>query len=117
MIQTVQSPKALPAKVKKTSPRRQPLPYSLETIRVKGREYLFNYPPVCILEKEENHYIITHPLSDLTGTGLTLEAAELDFNEEFDYLYSRLNALDDARLSKRPSRIKSELNRLVKEIR
>jgi len=117
MLQTVKSSTVNPGRIKSRSGFQTPLAYSPEAIRVRGKEYVFNYPLTCILEKEKNYYVITHALLDLIGTGLTPEYAEVNFNEEFDYLYSRLNSLEDSRLGKRLSCVKSELSQLVKEIR
>jgi hypothetical protein len=92
------------------------LSYAPETISAGGRKYTLNYPLRCLFEKEGNYYAVNNELLDIIGTGLSREEAEENFNEEFDYLYVRLNSLDDARLSDRLLRIKLMLNCFVKTV-
>jgi hypothetical protein len=92
------------------------LSYSPEIINVRGRQYILHYPLRCLFEKEADYYVIENEQLDLIGTGLTQEEAEVNFNEEFDYLYARLNSLVDNQLSDRLLRIKRTLNDFVKEI-
>jgi len=46
----------------------------------------------------------------------TGDEAEKDFNEEFDYLFQRLNSLDDKSLSDRFISIKQLINYFVKDV-
>jgi hypothetical protein len=92
------------------------LSYSPEIINIRNKKYVLNYPLRCLFEKEDNYYIINNEQLDIIGTGLSKEDAEINFNEEFDYLYTRLNSLDDNQLNKRLLRIKYTLNNFVKEV-
>jgi hypothetical protein len=99
------------------STHRHSLSYSPETISVNGKKYMLNYPLRCLFEKEKGYYVINNEQLDIIGTGLSREEAEENFNEEFDYLYVRLNSLNDRQLSDRLLRIKSMLNCFVKMVR
>lgn len=92
------------------------LSYSPEIINVRNKQYILHYPLRCLFEKEEDYYIINNEQLDIIGTGLSREDTEINFNEEFDYLYIRLNSLDDNQLNKRLLRIKYTLNNFVKEV-
>jgi hypothetical protein len=92
------------------------LSYSPEIINVRDKRYILHYPLRCLFEKEEDYYVINNEQLDIIGTGLNREDAELNFNEEFDYLYTRLNSLDDNQLNKKMLRIKNTLNNFVKEV-
>ena len=92
------------------------LSYSPEIINVNQKQYIFSFPLRCLFAKEEGYYVINNEQLDLIGTGETQDEAEQNFNEEFDYLYNRLNSLKDIQLNKRLLRIKSVLNSFVKEV-
>ncbi|MGF1638018.1 MAG: hypothetical protein ACFCUU_13155 [Cyclobacteriaceae bacterium] len=92
------------------------LSYSPEVININEKQYILNFPLRCLFEKEEEYYVINNEQLDIIGTGLTQEDAEKNFNEEFDYLYNRLNSLKDNQLNKRLLRIKSALNSFVKQV-
>jgi hypothetical protein len=105
------------AKVQEVYPRRQfSLSYAPEAISINNKKYILNYPLRCLFDKEEDYYIINNEQLDIIGTGLSREDAETNFKEEFDYLYTRLNSLDDSRLSNRLLGIKSILNNYVKAV-
>jgi hypothetical protein len=92
------------------------LSYSPEIINVKGKQYILNYPLRCLFEKEDEYYVINNELLDIIGTGLTQDEAEENFNEEFDFIFNRLNNLGDDKLSNRLIRVKTVLNSYVKEV-
>ncbi len=92
------------------------LSYSPEAININNKEYLLKFPLRCLFEKEDNYYIIHNEQLDIIGTGLTQDEAEQNFNEEFDYLFNRLNSLEDNQLNKRMLRIKSVLNSFVERV-
>lgn len=92
------------------------LSYSPEIININKKQYLLNYPLRCLFEKEDDYYVINNEQLDIIGTGLTQDNAEQNFNEEFDYLYNRLNSLEDNQLNKRLLRIKTVLNSFVKQV-
>lgn len=90
--------------------------YSPEIINVNEKQYILNFPLHCSLVKEDGFYIIKNELIDITATGLTNEEVETNFNEEFDFLFTRLNDLDNNKLSNRMQNIKLAINLFVKEI-
>ena len=100
----------------KLAPKRANSDYAPARIRVNGKEYIFNYPLQCLLENEDGCFVINSEQLDIIGTGLTQAEAQTNFNEEFDYLYSRLNSLEDEQISGRMLGIKSVLNDFVREV-
>jgi hypothetical protein len=92
------------------------LSYSPEAISVNNKKYILNYPLRCFFDKEDDYYIINNEQLDIIGTGLSQKDAEINFNEEFDYLYVRLNSLADNKLSKRLLGVKLVLNNCVKAV-
>jgi hypothetical protein len=90
--------------------------YSTDIIKVNQRTYQLSFPLRCAWEKEEDYVFITSELLDIIGTGLNEEEAELNFFQEFDFIYQRYNQLNDNHLSKRILNIKNILNYLVKSI-
>jgi len=92
------------------------LSYSPEIININRKQYILNFPLRCLFAKEEDYYVINNEQLDIIGTGETQDEAEQNFNEEFDYLYNRLNSLKDDQLNKRLLRIKGVLNSFVKEV-
>jgi len=91
--------------------------YSPETISINDRTYSLNFPLRCSFCKEDGYYIIKNEQLDIVATGPTPEDAETDFKEEFDYLYSRLNELNDCQLSNRMIVIKNTINQYVKSVK
>jgi hypothetical protein len=53
---------------------------------------------------------------DLIGTGLTEDAAETSFAEEFDYLYKRLQSLDSNSLTNHNLLIKNILTHYIEKV-
>ncbi|MGB5944404.1 MAG: hypothetical protein WBG71_16075 [Leeuwenhoekiella sp.] len=92
------------------------LSYSPEIININRKQYILNFPLRCLFAKEDDYYVINNEQLDIIGTGETQDEAEQNFNEEFDYLYNRLNSLEDNQLNKRLLRIKGVLNSFVKEV-
>lgn len=92
------------------------LSYSPEIININRKQYILNFPLRCLFAKEEDYYVINNEQLDIIGTGETQDEAEQNFNEEFDYLYNRLNSLEDNQLNKRLLRVKNVLNSFVKEV-
>jgi hypothetical protein len=89
--------------------------YSPETISVGNKSYILKFPLRCLLEKEDNYYVITNELLDIVGTGTSSEEAETNFNEEFDFIYQRYN-LPKTKLSNRLKNVKDLLGFYVKEV-
>lgn len=92
------------------------LSYSPEVININKKQYILRFPLRCLFAKEDDYYVINNEQLDIIGTGLTQDDTEQNFNEEFDYLYNRLNSLEDNQLNKRLLRIKHVLNSFVKQV-
>ncbi len=92
------------------------LSYAPITIKTDTKTYILNFPLRCNLEREENYYVITSEMLDIIGTGPTEDDAKTNFNQEFDYIYTRYNELEDKNLSERILNIKKILHIIVKSI-
>jgi hypothetical protein len=92
------------------------LSYSPEVMNINGKQYIFNYPLRCLFEEEDNFFVINNEQLGIIGTGMTQEEAEENFNEEFDFLYNRLNSLNDDKLGKNMLNAKTIINLVVKEV-
>jgi hypothetical protein len=90
--------------------------YSPEIINVNDKQYILNFPLRCLFEKEEDYFVIKNELLDLIGTGETQDDAELNFNEEFDFLYQRLLSLNESEISQRLINVLTVFNFYIKEI-
>jgi hypothetical protein len=53
---------------------------------------------------------------DIVGTGKTIDEAEINFSEEFDFVYKRYKELPNSKLGDRIKRIKIILDSLVLKI-
>ena len=87
-----------------------------EVIISKTNTYELLAPLRCLLEKEDEYFVMTCELLDLVGTGLTIEETEHSFAEEFEFIYTRYNELPDTELTKRLQSVKKILNALVKQV-
>ena len=92
------------------------LSYAPKMITFNDIKYLLRYPLRSLLEKEEDYYIIQSEILDIIGTGLTVDDAELSFAEEFNYIFNKLNSLNDDQLTEHNNHIKLFLNSYIKEI-
>ena len=92
------------------SDKKASLSYAPSIIVDQDTVYELSIPLRCLLEKEEDYYVITCELLDTVGSGQTIDEAEIDFSQEFDYIYTRYNALENTKLTKRLSAIKTILN-------
>ena len=88
--------------------------YAPDIIVCNESVYELTSPLRCLLEKEDDYYVITCELLDIVGTGLSIDEAEESFSQEFDYIYQRYNELGDEKLTKRINAIKTILNLIVK---
>lgn len=98
------------------SAQQHSLSYAPGAISANGRTYSLKYPLRCLLEREADFYVIKNEFLDLIGTGANVELAEINFNEEFDFLYQRLYALKKNQLSSRLADIKQMLNYYVNKV-
>jgi hypothetical protein len=79
-------------------------------------KYILKYPLRCLFEKENDYYVIQSEILDIIGTGLTVDEAEFSFAEEFNYIFNKLNSLNDDQLTEHNNQIKLFLNSYIKEI-
>ncbi len=96
------------------SNKRASLSYSPDVIVCENTTYELSCPLRCLLEKEDEYFVITCELLDIVGTGLTIDDAEESFGQEFDYIYKRYNQLSNDNLIKRLQAIKTIINIIVK---
>lgn len=90
--------------------------YRTEVITYNGKVYELASPLRCKLELEEDYYIIESEMLDIVGAGKTINEAEANFSEGFDYIYTRYNQLKSNEMSDRIKRIKTILNSIVIKI-
>ncbi|HNW97990.1 MAG TPA: hypothetical protein PKK00_06230 [Bacteroidales bacterium] len=86
------------------------------SLRYFDRLYIFNDYLLCEVSRENNNIIIKHPMLDIIGVGESQVDAEVDFSEEFDFLYRRCNELPDKKLTKRLQKIKKIINLFVNRV-
>jgi len=99
-----------------TYPKDYAMEYAPVVIVCESSKYFLTKPLRCLFQSEDNYYVIQCELPDLIGTGETKDEAEEAFNVEFDYLYKKLNSLDDQQLSKHNQFIKSVINHYVEKV-
>lgn len=92
------------------------LSYSPSKIEHKNVKYFLHNPLRCLFAKEDGYFYIQSEILDIIGTGKNEEDAKLSFAEEFNYLYNRLNSLEDSELTERFRIIKININNLVERI-
>jgi hypothetical protein len=90
--------------------------FAPEIINTQTATYELIGPLRCLLEKEDDYYVLTNELLDIVGTGLTTEETEKSFADEFDFIYQRYNSLDDSKLTKRLVSVKMLLKAIVKHV-
>jgi hypothetical protein len=91
--------------------------FSPEVINVAKKQYILNFPLRCSFEQEDDYFVIQYELLDLIGTGLTEDEAESNFNEEFDFLYTKLTSMSDKKMSKHLQRVKQIFQELVQTVK
>jgi hypothetical protein len=85
-----------------------------EIIVAHDKTYLLNFPLLCLIEEEDDYYLIRSEMLDIVAVGNTEEDAKIDFSNEFDYVFTRYNELDNSQLSDRIINIKNILSSTVK---
>ncbi|MCX6259077.1 MAG: hypothetical protein NTW49_14425 [Bacteroidia bacterium] len=98
------------------SDKKYSLEYATDVILTGTTKYILKFPLRCLFEKEENYFVIQSEMLDIIGTGLTENDAENAFCEEFDYIYKRINSLNDDSLTNHNKLIKSILNQIIETI-
>jgi predicted RNase H-like HicB family nuclease len=90
--------------------------FATDSISFGKKTYVLAFPLRCKLEKEDDYFIIQSEMLDIVGTGKTIDEAENNFSEEFNFVYTRYNQLPETKLGDRLKRIKTILNSLVQKI-
>lgn len=106
-------------KRKKSAPKRRRTKVSIfspKVINGVGRQYVFNFPLLSIMTKEDGQYMIVNDMLAMIAAGRTRAEAEQDFADLFDYIYRRYNELPDEQLSERIKRVKRILSNTVERI-
>ncbi len=115
-IKILKTKKGIRNQVLQTYPKEYSMEYAPEVIVWENAKYLLNQPLRCLFQSEEDYCLIQCELLDLIGTGETKDEAEAVFNEEFDYLYKKLNSLDNQQLTKHNQIVKTIINHLVEKV-
>lgn len=106
-------------KKKKSAPKRKRVKVSIfspKVINGEDRQYVFNFPLLSIMTKEDGQYMIENDMLAMIAVGRTKAEAKQDFADLFDYVYRRYNELPDEQLTERIIRIKTLLNNTVERI-
>lgn len=85
-----------------------------EIINCKKHQYKLNSPLRSSLTEIEGSFIIENELLGIYSFGKTIDEAEEMFSEEFDYIYTRYNQLEESKLSDEVKFLKTYLNQIVK---
>lgn len=96
--------------------RKQVYLFSPRVIEGKDRQYVFNFPLLSIMGKENGHYVIENSMLSIFGVGRTRSEAMRDFAEVFDEAYKWYNELPEDTLTPKMQRLKTMLNSTVKGI-
>ncbi|HSH65814.1 MAG TPA: hypothetical protein VLB84_08455 [Bacteroidia bacterium] len=91
--------------------------FAPEMIFVKNKTYELRYPLLCTMDTEDGRVVIENKMLGIYASGDTSDEAEEEFNEEFDYLFTRYNELNDAALTDDVIAIKTSLNHIVKNVK
>ena len=92
------------------------LSYSTDKVLHKGKLYELYSPIRCKFSQEADYFLIESEQLGIVGTGKTVQDAENNFAEEFDYIYNRYNQLPDHQLSEKIKRIKKVLNAIILKV-
>ncbi|SHN43795.1 hypothetical protein [Chitinophaga sp. CF418] len=90
--------------------------FSPRVINGKDRQYVFNFPLLSIMSKENGHYVIENSMLSIFGVGRTRTEAMRDFAEVFDDVYRWYGELQDEALTPKMLRIKTMLNSTVRGV-
>ncbi len=92
------------------------LDFVTDLINCENRKYVLKNPLRCLFEKEDDYFIIQSELLGIIGTGRTQEEAEKSFSLEFDFLYNRLQTLQNEQLTHHNQLIKNIIREMVVNI-
>lgn len=90
--------------------------YAPDIINAGEIVYHLRYPLRAAFKKEDNYYIIQSEILDIIGTGLSEPEAEKSFAEEFNFIFQRLNTLNDDQLTEHNKLIKMNIKSMVLKI-
>lgn len=87
--------------------------FTFDKIEFDSTTYNIRYPIYCELIHEEDLYSLENKQLGIYAFGKTVEEAQGNFSEEFDYIFTRYNSLSDDELTKDVVTIKQFLNLIV----
>jgi predicted RNase H-like HicB family nuclease len=90
--------------------------FSTKVISFGNKSYILSFPLRCKLEKEDDYFVIESEMLDIVGTGKTIDEAEENFSQEFDFVYTNYCKTKDEKLGTRLQKIKTILNSLILKI-
>ncbi len=98
------------------SKRRKVFIFSPKVINGEDRKYVFNFPLLSIMTKEDGQYMILNDMLAMIAVGRTRAEVKQDFADLFDYVYRRYNEFPEKELTEKRMRIKTLLNNTVGRI-
>jgi hypothetical protein len=115
LAQIVDTGKRGPKKVVKTYGSKIRPTFDPEVITCKNTQYELRYPLRSKIIESEGKVIIENEQLGIYSYGDSIDEAEEMFCDEFDYLYTRYNELDNSKLNSAANFIKIYLNQIVKK--
>lgn len=89
--------------------------YAPEYIETENYYYKFKFPLNCKIDKKDQTFTLENDTIGIYSFGRSEDEAEINFNEEFDYIFKRYNEIDDKNLTEDVKFIKLYLNNLILE--
>jgi hypothetical protein len=90
--------------------------FSPKVINGKDRQYVFNFPLLSVMSKENGHYMIENDMLGIIGVGRTRAEVAQDFADVFDDIYNWYNELPEEQLTPKMLRTKTILNNTIKGV-
>ena len=90
--------------------------FSPKVINGKDRQYVFNFPLLSVMTKENGQYMIENDMLAIIGVGRTRAEVAQDFADVFDDIYQWYNELPEDQLTPKMLRIKTLLNNTIKTV-
>ena len=87
--------------------------FTFAKIEFENTHYKLRYPIYCELIHEEDSYSLENKQLGIYAFGKTVDEAQSNFAEEFDYIFTRYNSLSDDELTQDVLTIKQFLNLIV----
>jgi hypothetical protein len=92
------------------------LSLKFDSIEIGNKLYVLNSELLVSLKEGKKSYTIESPMLDIYAFGNSLEEAENDLFEQFDFTYQRLNEFSDDKLSNHLLSAKKYINLLVGKV-